>query len=64
MAQAAKFDLAELVASPMICTSILIPKILLDAIDEAAVRDEPCSPNRSSLKRRWLIAGLRRETTR
>jgi len=62
MAQLAKsFDAAALITSPMVCTSLLIPKILLDAIDEAAIRDEPCSPNRSSLMRRWLIAGLRRE---
>jgi hypothetical protein len=61
MAQTAKFDAAALVASPMICTSLLIPQVLLDEIDKAAVRDDPSSPNRSSLMRRWLIAGLRRE---
>ena len=61
MAQAKLFSPDELVSSPMVCTSLLLPRVLLDAIDEAAVRDEPCSPNRSSLMRRWLIAGLRRE---
>jgi hypothetical protein len=61
MAQTAKFDASSLVASPMICTSLLIPKVLLDEIDKAALNDDPSSPNRSSLMRRWLIAGLRRE---
>ena len=40
---------------------VVLPASMADAIDEAAIRDEPCSPNRSSLMRRWLIAGLRRE---
>lgn len=61
MAQNAKFDAAALVASPMICTSLLIPKILLDEIDRAAVADDPSSPNRSSWMRRALVDRLKRE---
>lgn len=51
----------ELVASPMIHIAFKIPKVLLDRIDAAAVRDDSSVPNRSSLMRRYLIAGLRRE---
>lgn len=36
-------------------------KILIDKIDEAAQADDPSAPNRSSLMRRFLIAGLKRE---
>lgn len=62
MAQNAKsFDAAALVTSPMINTSLLIPKILLDEIDRAAMRDDPCSPSRSSWMRRALIDRLKRE---
>jgi metal-responsive CopG/Arc/MetJ family transcriptional regulator len=56
-----KFDAAELVSSPMKNTSLLLPQILLDEIDRAAVRDDPSSPNRSSWMRRALISALRRE---
>jgi hypothetical protein len=61
MAQTAKFDPAALVTSPMICTSLLLPKVLLDEIDRAAVNDDPSSPNRSSWMRRALIDRLKRE---
>lgn len=51
----------ELITSPMLHVGVKLPKILLDRIDAAAVRDDSASPNRSSLIRRYLIAGLRRE---
>lgn len=52
----------ELVCSPMVHVALKLPKILLDRIDAAAVRDDSSVPNRSSLMRRYLIAGLRRES--
>lgn len=61
VAQAAKFDASELVTSPMVNTSLLIPRILLAEIDRAALRDDPCSPSRSSWMRRALIDRLKRE---
>lgn len=51
----------ELVASPMVHLNMLVPKVLLDQIDEAAQRDDPSAPNRSSWARRALISQLRRE---
>lgn len=61
MAQTAKFDTSALIASPMIRTSLLLPRILLDEIDRAAGCDDPSSPNRSSWMRRALIDRLKRE---
>ncbi|MGY0572405.1 hypothetical protein ACTGJ9_016115 [Bradyrhizobium sp. RDM12] len=55
------FSADELIASPMIHVGIKLPKILIDKIDEAAQADDPSAPNRSSLMRRFLIAGLKRE---
>jgi metal-responsive CopG/Arc/MetJ family transcriptional regulator len=56
-----KFDATALVTSPMINTSLLLPKVLLEEIDKAATRDDPSSPNRSSWMRRALIDPLKRE---
>lgn len=56
-----KFDAAELVSSPMRNTSLLLPQVLLDEIDRAAVRDDPSAPNRSSWMRRALVERLKRE---
>ena len=56
-----KFDPAALVASPMLNISVLLPKMLLEEIDRAAVRDDPSAPNRSSWIRRALISRLKRE---
>lgn len=56
-----KFDASELIASPMRNVSILLPQVLLDAIDKAAVQDDPSSPNRSSWIRGALIGRLKRE---
>jgi metal-responsive CopG/Arc/MetJ family transcriptional regulator len=64
MAQPAEFDPIELVASPMVSTCFLLPRILLDEIDRAAVRDDASAPNRSSVIRRALIGYLRREAAR
>ncbi|MDA9542287.1 hypothetical protein ACM41_39965 [Bradyrhizobium sp. CCBAU 21362] len=55
------FDADELVTSPMVYVGIRLPKILIDKIDDAAQADDPSAPNRSSLMRRFLIAGLKRE---
>jgi metal-responsive CopG/Arc/MetJ family transcriptional regulator len=51
----------ELIASPMRPVAFTLPKVLVDAIDKAAVRDDEASPNRSSLVRRALIQFLRRQ---
>jgi metal-responsive CopG/Arc/MetJ family transcriptional regulator len=56
-----KFDATELVASPMRNISVLLPQVLLDEIDKAAVRDDPSAPNRSSWIRGALIGRLKRE---
>lgn len=58
---AIKFDAAELIQSPMVNTSVLLPRVLLDEIDKAAVRDDISAPNRSSVIRRALIGYLKRE---
>ncbi|MET3307912.1 hypothetical protein [Bradyrhizobium diazoefficiens] len=55
------FDTHELVSSPMQHVTMLLPKVLLDHIDQAAQLDDPSSPNRSSWMRRALISALRRE---
>ena len=55
------FDASDLLTSPMTHFSMLLPRVLLDRIDEAAKRDDPSCPNRSSWCRRALIAALRRE---
>jgi metal-responsive CopG/Arc/MetJ family transcriptional regulator len=55
------FAAADLITSPMRHMTLLVPEILVDAIDAAAVRDDPSSPNRSSFVRRAIIAALRRE---
>lgn len=55
------FDAAELLTSPMVHLTMLVPKALLNHIDEAAQRDDPSCPNRSSWIRRSMIAALRRE---
>ena len=57
----AKFTPDELVASPMVNTSLLLPRVLLDEIDKAAIQDDPSSPNRSSWMRRAMIDRLKRE---
>jgi metal-responsive CopG/Arc/MetJ family transcriptional regulator len=57
----AKFDPTELVESPMRNVSISLPQLLLNAIDKAAGRDDPSSPNRSSWIRGALIGRLKRE---
>ncbi|MGY4333578.1 metal-responsive CopG/Arc/MetJ family transcriptional regulator [Bradyrhizobium sp. LB7.2] len=57
----AAFNADELVTSPMVYVGIRLPKILIDKIDDAAQADDPSAPNRSSLMRRFLIAGLKRE---
>ena len=46
------FNAEELITSPMVYVGIRLPKILID---------NPSAPNRSSLMRRFLIAGLKRE---
>ena len=56
-----KFDAAELLVSPMKHVTMLLPQVLLDHIDEAAKRDDPSAPNRSSWIRRALIGRLKRE---
>lgn len=56
-----KFDAAELVASPMKHVTMLLPEVLIEKIDEAAQRDDPSCPNRSSFIRRSIVAALRRE---
>jgi metal-responsive CopG/Arc/MetJ family transcriptional regulator len=56
-----KFDTTALVSSPMRNISVLLPQVLLNEIDKAAVRDDPSAPNRSSWIRRALIGGLKRE---
>ena len=61
MAHATKFDATALVTSPMVNTSLLLPRGLLDEIDRAATRDDPSSPNRSSWMRRALIDRLKEE---
>lgn len=58
-----KFDAAALVTSPMKCVSILLPEVLISAIDKAALDDDPSAPNRSSWIRGALIGRLRREAT-
>ncbi|MGY2902943.1 hypothetical protein [Bradyrhizobium sp. URHC0002] len=55
------FNTDELIASPMTHLTLLVPRILLDRIDQAAAIDDPSSPNRSSWMRRALIGQLRRE---
>lgn len=55
------FDAGALVTSPMVCTSLLLPRVLLDEIDKAAIQDDPSAPNRSSWMRRALIDRLKRE---
>lgn len=59
-----KFAAADLVTSPMKCVSILLPEVLISAIDKAAFDDDPSAPNRSSWIRGALISRLRREATR
>jgi hypothetical protein len=56
-----QFTPDELVSSPMVHATFLLPKVLLDFVDQAARRDDPSSPNRSSWMRRALIGQLRRE---
>lgn len=56
-----QFNVDELIASPMTHLTMLVPKILLDRIDEAAKLDDPSAPNRSSWARRALINQLKRE---
>ena len=56
-----KLDPADLLVSPMKHLTLLVPQLLLDHIDQAATRDDPASPNRSSWIRRSIIAALRRE---
>jgi metal-responsive CopG/Arc/MetJ family transcriptional regulator len=58
---AKSFDAGALVRSPMVNTSLLLPQVLLDEIDKAAIQDDPSSPNRSSWMRRALIDRLKRE---
>lgn len=58
---AKSFDAGALVTSPMVNTSLLLPRVLLDEIDRAAIQDDPSSPNRSSWMRRALIDRLKRE---
>jgi hypothetical protein len=59
--QKSKFDASELLVSPMVHATFLLPKVLLDRIDEAAKYDDPCAPNKSSWIRGALIQRLRRE---
>lgn len=56
-----RFEAHELLTSPMQHVTMLLPKILIDQIDQAAQNDDPSSPNRSSWMRRALISALRRE---
>jgi hypothetical protein len=56
-----KFDPADLLVSPMKHLTLLVPQLLLEHIDQAAERDDPSAPNRSSWIRRSIIAALRRE---
>jgi hypothetical protein len=56
-----KLDPTELLSSPMVHATFLLPKILLDHVDEAARRDDPSCPNKSSWIRGALIQRLRRE---
>lgn len=58
---AQKFDAAALVTSPMKCVSILLPEVLISAIDKAAFDEDPSAPNRSSWIRGAVIGRLRRE---
>ena len=50
---------SELIASPMTHVALKLPQVLLERIDQAAVADDSSVPNRSSIMRRLLIAGLR-----
>ncbi|MCS3476268.1 metal-responsive CopG/Arc/MetJ family transcriptional regulator [Bradyrhizobium elkanii] len=55
-----KLDATELTKSEMQCVSLLIPKALLAAIDEAAGKLDPSAPNRSCFIRGAIIQKLRR----
>ncbi|GEC14659.1 hypothetical protein [Nitrobacter winogradskyi] len=54
-------DLSDLNCSPMIRVSLALPQKLLRALDDQATKDDASAPNRSSVIRRYLIGGLRRE---
>ncbi|UFX46135.1 hypothetical protein HAP47_0005335 [Bradyrhizobium sp. 41S5] len=55
------FAADELITSPMTHVALRLPKVLVDRIDAAAAVDDPSSPNRSSLVRRFIVQGLRRQ---
>jgi metal-responsive CopG/Arc/MetJ family transcriptional regulator len=59
-----KFAAEDLISSPMVNISLLVPRVLLDQIDTAAAKDDPSVMNRSSWCRRALIDRLKREATR
>ncbi|MDR6305939.1 metal-responsive CopG/Arc/MetJ family transcriptional regulator [Nitrobacter vulgaris] len=54
-------DLTDLTYSPMVRVSLALPQKLLKALDAQATKDDASAPNRSSVIRRYLIGGLRRE---
>jgi hypothetical protein len=56
-----KFDPSALLTSPMKHATFLLPQILLDHVEQAAKRDDPSCPNKSSWIRGALIQRLRRE---
>lgn len=58
------FDAKTLTFSPMVRVSLALPQKLLKALDDQAARDDASTPNRSSVIRRYLISGLRREDAR
>lgn len=55
------FDAAELASSPMVHVGMKLPRLLLDKIDEAAIKDDESCRNRSSVMRRALVQFLRRD---